>query len=316
MRPVLRPGATLLRRDRAHLQVGTEPGRAVVLRDSPRLRAVVRVLDGVRDVDDVVAEVAADGHDVAAIRAVLDALTVAGVVVDAEPVRAALAPAEVAHQLARGEHPATAAARAADRAAARVSVEGAGALGGALADAVARLLAGAGVGALVRPDPDGAARPTAAHDRLDAAVLVGEAAASARTDELVTAGVPHLTVAVVDGTAVLGPFVLPGRTGCLRCLDAVRTDRDPAWPVLLSQVGSQVGTQVGSQRPRTHGLPAPRSPVLESALAAWSAREVLAHLAHGHVVTYGASLRFDDDLVEQARHSWPLHPRCGCALLS
>jgi len=125
----------------------------------------------------------------------------------------------------------------------------------------------------------------------------------------VTAGIPHLPVAVVDGTAVLGPFVLPGRTGCLRCVDSARAARDPSWPTLVAQLPAAAPTP-------PHGVPAPCSPVLESALAAWCAREVLAHLSHAHVVTYGASLRFDDDLVEQVRHTWPLHPDCGCALLS
>ena len=302
MRPVLRPGCTLLRRDPTHVQVGIEPGRAVVLRDSPRLRQVVARLDGVRDDRDVVADVVEAMGEPRATRRLLEALTAAGVVVDAEPVRTAPAPAEVAHQLARAEHPATAAARADDRARARVEVDGAGSLAGT----VAELLTASGVGSvLTTPDPapgrQGSARP-------DAVVLVGGAAPGARADRLVTAGVPHLPVAVIDGTAVLGPFVLPGRTGCLRCVDAARTARDPSWPALAAQLSPAP--------PDPPGMPAPHSPVLESALGAWCVREVLAHLSHGQVLTYGASLRFDDDLVEQVRHTWPLHPRCGCALLS
>ena len=142
----------------------------------------------------------------------------------------------------------------------------------------------------------------------DVAVLVGQLAGSRHSDDLVAAGTPHLAVAVVDGTAVLGPFVLPGRTGCLRCVDAARAAVDPAWPALV--------TQLTAAAPAPAGVPPPRSPVLEAALAAWAVREVLAHLSGGHAVTYGASLRFDDDLVEQVRHSWALHPGCGCALLS
>ncbi len=298
MRPVLRPGCVLLRRDATHVQVGTEPGRAVVLRDSPRLRQVLATLDGVRDDADVVARVAGSLGDPAATRRMLDALSAAGVVADAESIRAAPAPAEVAHQLARAEHPATAAGRVDQRARARVEVDGTG----GLAVAVAELLTSSGVGAVVAtPDP--------ADRRPDVVVLVGGAAPGARADRLVTTGVPHLPAAVVDGTAVLGPFVLPGRTGCLRCVDASRAARDPSWPTLVAQLPAAAPAP-------PQGVPVPCSPVLESVLAAWCVREVLAHLCRDHVVTYGASLRFDDDLVEQVRHTWPLHPSCGCALLS
>ncbi|MFK0167392.1 TOMM precursor leader peptide-binding protein [Streptomyces sp. NPDC090306] len=52
---------------------------------------------------------------------------------------------------------------------------------------------------------------------------------------LVASGVPHLYAGVVEGTGVVGPFVLPGATGCAGCLDATRGDRDPTWPRLVAQ---------------------------------------------------------------------------------
>ena len=298
MRPVLRPGCTLLRRDAAHVQVGLEPGRAVVLRDSPRLREVVGAMDGVRDEAEVVATVAASLGDAGGTRRMVEALSAAGVVTDAEPLRAAAAPAEAAHLLARADHPSAAARRIDVRKRARIDVDGTG----PLADSVAGLLSSSGVGSVrTTAAPRGAREP-------DVVVLVGTVTTGDRADRLVTAGVPHLPASVIDGTATLGPFVLPGRTACLRCVDATRTDRDPCWPRLVAQLRGPA--------PAPPGMPEPRSPVLESVLGAWCAREVLAHLSHGDVVTYGASLRFDDDLVEQVRHTWPLHPRCGCALLS
>jgi hypothetical protein len=51
-RPALRPGAPLLRRDPSHLQVGTSPG--IVIADRPGLVALLRLLDGVRDLGAVV----------------------------------------------------------------------------------------------------------------------------------------------------------------------------------------------------------------------------------------------------------------------
>jgi hypothetical protein len=49
LRPTIRPGAPLLRRDATHLQVGTSPG--TVIDDRPGLRSFLRLLNGARDVD-------------------------------------------------------------------------------------------------------------------------------------------------------------------------------------------------------------------------------------------------------------------------
>ena len=49
LRPTIRPGAPLLRRDATHLQVGTSPG--TVIDDRPGLRPFLRLLNGARDVD-------------------------------------------------------------------------------------------------------------------------------------------------------------------------------------------------------------------------------------------------------------------------
>ncbi|MET0448054.1 MAG: hypothetical protein ABW004_06590, partial [Aeromicrobium sp.] len=80
-RPVVRPGAPLLRRDATHLQVGTSPG--IVIDDRPGLLALLRLLDGVRDVGRI-EELARTripelGHPVAE---VLTELRAIGVVVD------------------------------------------------------------------------------------------------------------------------------------------------------------------------------------------------------------------------------------------
>ncbi len=55
--------------------------------------------------------------------------------------------------------------------------------------------------------------------------------------ELGERGVPHLLATAFEGSGLVGPLVLPGRTCCLRCLDLTRRDNDPAWPLLIRQLG-------------------------------------------------------------------------------
>ncbi|MFJ3756748.1 TOMM precursor leader peptide-binding protein [Streptomyces sp. NPDC090080] len=65
-------------------------------------------------------------------------------------------------------------------------------------------------------------------------------------EPLMAAGTPHLYTGVVEGTGVVGPLVLPGGTGCARCLHKHRTDRDPAWPRLVAQWRSGRSRRAGA----------------------------------------------------------------------
>ena len=51
----------------------------------------------------------------------------------------------------------------------------------------------------------------------------------------------HLPVSVFGDAGCAGPIVIPGRTGCLRCLHLHRRDADPSWPVLVLQMEQAVG---------------------------------------------------------------------------
>lgn len=48
--------------------------------------------------------------------------------------------------------------------------------------------------------------------------------------------VPHLPIELTGDRATVGPLVVPGRTACLACLHAHRSDRDPSWPLLAAQL--------------------------------------------------------------------------------
>jgi hypothetical protein len=118
---------------------------------------------------------------------------------------------------------------------------------------------------------------------------------------LVRGRVPHLVAGVRETTAVVGPLVLPGRTGCLRCGDLHRVDRDPAWPVVAAQL-------VGVRRRREE----PCDVALATLAAGLAALQVLAHLDGRPVAAIGASLELGLTDWRLRRRTWPGHPRCDC----
>ena len=117
-------------------------------------------------------------------------------------------------------------------------------------------------------------------------------------DDYVRADHPHLYVRPLHAGAAIGPFVLPGRTPCLGCLDRVRRDADPAWPQLLTQ------------------LCRIRLPVLPM-LAAWAASTTAVQIAcwasGGEPGSTGGTLELTADDYQLRVRPWPMHPACGCS---
>ena len=141
----------------------------------------------------------------------------------------------------------------------------------------------------------------------DLAVLTAAHGADAPIAErMVRDGVPHLFARVRETTGVIGPFVVPGRTSCLRCHDLHRTDRDPAWPSIVAQLSS-------GARDR----PVACDVVLATAVAAHASLHVLS-VIDGDLEptsvdgTWEISPR-DGGL---RRRSWSVHPVCGCGWAS
>jgi hypothetical protein len=168
------------------------------------------------------------------------------------------------------------------RAAAAVSVEAAGQ---EAADAV-RLLRAAGC-QVVSPD--------------EASVAVVIAEGEPRRD-LVDAhlrqGHVHLPVAATPRGFVLGPFVVPGSTACLRCVDAHLGTHDPRRAVVVEQLA---GLAAG-----------PRDPALAAIATAWAVRDVLAYVDGDQPSTWSATVEVGPDL-EPVRRAWARHPHCGCS---
>ncbi|WP_166845997.1 ThiF family adenylyltransferase [Isoptericola sp. BMS4] len=217
-----------------------------------------------------------------------------------------------------------------------VGVAGLGRLGAALAEH----LATAGVGTLVLDDrepvqvldlgvggyeqPDvgrpreralrarlGARHPatqvfhTLDRDLLPEVVVVVEAHAPdpGRYDHLLGAGVAHLPVVVREADVVVGPFVLPGVSPCVRCDERHATDADDRWPAAAAALR------------RSGGRAAPHETTLAACAAALAAGQVLAHLDGHRPLTAGGVLETSlPDAVPRLRRLAG-HPACGCLRL-
>ena len=155
-----------------------------------------------------------------------------------------------------------------------------------------------------RPGP--ARRDAEQPASVDVLVGVGEPAREL-VDDLVREGVPHLVVRLVEGRAVIGPFVVPGSTACLRCIDAYLTEDDPAWPLVVEQYAR------ATRSDRSDGIPEPVDAALAALGVGWAARDLAAHTEGTRPASWSTTVTVEPDLSEVTRRRWPMHPHCGCA---
>ena len=121
-------------------------------------------------------------------------------------------------------------------------------------------------------------------------------------DLLVRDDLPHLLVTASEGRIEVGPFVVPGRTACLRCVDAHRAVADPRRSLVLEQVARAAGA----------GAVAPCDPLLWAWALGWAARD-LARFAEGdRPSTWSTSFVLDARSAPREQ-VWSRHPYCGCA---
>jgi bacteriocin biosynthesis cyclodehydratase domain-containing protein len=288
MHPILVPGAHVLRRDADTLQVGLDPAERVLLPDTPRHRRLVLEAP------------------TGATRTSLGTLLLE----DDATLRATLPPAEGPDPDALwARHSLAAAARnrrrlTDDGAVVMVQAYG-GALGERLADDLRTLLRRAALPA-VRRRRSGPATPTPPME-IHVITGVGE---PPRTllDDHVSHRRSHVLLRFVEGRAVVGPFVSPGRTACLRCLDLHRAEADPAWPLLVEQYTR------ATRLDRADGVPEPVDAALASVATGWVVRDVTALLGRTAPLTSSRTLTITADLVEVVIQDYPRRPDCGCAL--
>jgi bacteriocin biosynthesis cyclodehydratase domain-containing protein len=280
-RPVLAPGLRVLRRSRTVLQVGLTPQRRVLLPDSEPVRRTLAQLSrgeappadaDTREVLDLLAPLLVDGSG----------LVVPGV-----------APGDVAAAalLDPWGYPDRLAARGRTLVAVR----------GELPAVDPRpLLRAAGLG--VVDDSDARRSPA-----LVLALEVGEVD-RADLDPWVRARVPHLVVRLVEGEAVVGPLVDPGRTACLRCLDAHAAEIDPQAAVLAA-------VHARSRDSRRDGVTEPVDTALATLAVAWAVRDLVSHVDGDRPSTWSTTVHLSATLSTVTQTEWRRHPACGCAWL-
>lgn len=296
MRPTLRPGLQVLRRDVRTLQLGRDwPGVATV-RDSAALQAVLSAIDDFKDDRGVIMAAAASGLEPTDCEAALAMLVDAGAVVDQAAVaggarRRSAGVAEStwsAWWLLCGPG-SSAASLLQDRSTCQVLVRG----DGMLADEIRRLLVTARVP--VTGNPSNAQVVVLASEREPSRDL---------TDELMHSGLPHLWVCVRDLVGIVGPFVAPGVSACLRCVDLSMSDLDPAWPTLLASAAA-----------RPLAVP-PAEDVHVALIAALAAQETLLWASQLKPQSFDRVIELPHGLGSLQIQNFPPHPQCGCGWAS
>jgi hypothetical protein len=338
MRLALKPGLVPVWRDGDTLQLGIDPRRGVLVCGLGRAAALIGLLDGSRDEQAMLTAARAEGITDEITDRLITLLTAAGVLDDfpAQALRAVpdrarsrLAPELATTSLAHGDGDGGARSLA-RRTGTRVRVYGTGKVGAA----IATLLASAGIGHVACQDadvavpadllPSGLTEPDLGEPRsAGAARAIRRTAPEVRTSDnikrpdvavltgphgpelaarLVADGVPHLTATAGEAIGVVGPLVVPGRTACLHCLDLTRTERDPAWPLIMAQL-------IGRQ-PVTPACDC----VLATSVAAQASAQILAFVDRGgraDAVTNGTLEQVLPDW-QWRRRSWRPHPACDC----
>jgi hypothetical protein len=264
---LLRPGVPVVRRDATTLQVGLHPPAVAQVPDAPEVRAL---LDALRA-----------GTDPGALTPLaaraLDSLLAAGLAFPGAP---ATSPDE---SLAQTQHGADGVRRLADRARHRIGLRATGPSRALATD----LLTLTGV------EVDESAPSVWL-------VVTSGPVVRESVDPLVRAGAPHLLVSGDAGGRRIGPFVEPGRTACLRCVDAHEAETDPRRPFLVEQAAL---ASAGDE---------PVDPLLDRIVLAWAVRDLCRYLEGDEPSTWSTTVDLGPSGPPRLVR-WLRHPHCGCA---
>lgn len=264
----LRPGVPVLRRDATMLQIGLHPPLVARLPDEEDVR---RLLAALR-------QGAPPGELTPRAARALDALTAADLVVPVGPDPVTPETAVVLAQFG-----ADGVRRRIERTAHPIGVRGDGGSRAALED----LLDAAGL--------------TVDQSAPAAWVIVAPGPlAREQVDPLIRAGIPHLMVSGHGTGRRVGPFVEPGRTACLRCVDAHEAEADPRRPFLVEQAALASNGRE------------PVDPLLDHMALAWAVRDLCRYVEGDEPSTWSTTVDIGPTRAPEARQ-WLRHPHCGCA---
>jgi bacteriocin biosynthesis cyclodehydratase domain-containing protein len=116
--------------------------------------------------------------------------------------------------------------------------------------------------------------------------------------------IPHLAIVFGDASVRIGPIVEPGSGPCLHCLELAKTDADPAWPAIASQLWGRSSSA--------------ETVLVSSEVAAIAARLAITRLqgpALIHVAPAAASVQIDTATGLITRRVWLPHQDCACLAL-
>ena len=121
------------------------------------------------------------------------------------------------------------------------------------------------------------------------ALLVADDDDPSPTDQWSVDSLPHLVVRLSGASVRVGPFVQPGVTACLRCVEAAGARSDPPLAAY-----------------------ADLDPALLVMGLGWAARELATWQSAQAPTTWSATVTIRADLRPEVTH-WPRHPHCGCS---
>ncbi|MXG91657.1 hypothetical protein [Nocardioides flavescens] len=122
-----------------------------------------------------------------------------------------------------------------------------------------------------------------------------------RLDAWMRSATPHLPVAELPGGEVrLGPYVDPGRTACLRCVDAHLRERDPRRDLLVAQHAD--GDPLRPLAP---------DPALRTLALGWAVRDLALAAVGDEPSTWSAVVTLGE--TEPERTAYRRHVHCGCS---
>jgi hypothetical protein len=121
-----------------------------------------------------------------------------------------------------------------------------------------------------------------------------------RLDGWMRSGTPHLVVREEPAGIVLGPYVVPGRTACLRCVDAHLGERDPRRALVVEQLATTPPLR-----------PAKADPVQRALATGWVVHELATAADGGAPATWSATVALA--VLPPVVTAYRRHLHCGCS---